>query len=69
MKLNNKTYDTLKWIVLIAMPAIATFIAAVGAYFNWAPYEAVVFVINASTTLVGTLIGISTVNYNKTRYE
>lgn len=68
MKLNNKTYDVLKWIVLIAMPAIATFIAAVGSYFNWAPYEAVVFVINASTTLVGTLIGISTANYNKQQY-
>jgi len=65
MKLNNKTYDVLKWLVIIAMPAIATFIAAVGAYFKWAPYEAVVFVINASTTLVGTLIGISTANYNK----
>jgi len=65
MKLNNKTYDVLKWLVIIAMPAIATFIAAVGSYFNWAPYEAVVFVINASTTLVGTLIGISTANYNK----
>ena len=69
MKLNNKTYDVLKWLVIIAMPAIATFIAAVGAYFKWAPAEAVVFVINASTTLVGTLIGISTANYNKTQYK
>ena len=65
MKLNNMTYGTLKWTVLIAMPAIATFIAAVGSYSNWAPYEAVVFVINASTRVVGMLIGISTVSYNK----
>ena len=31
MKLNNKVYDILKWLVIIVMPAVATLYAALAA--------------------------------------
>ena len=30
MKLNNKVYDILKWLVIIVMPAVATGVALCG---------------------------------------
>lgn len=52
-------YDVLKWLGLIALPAIATFISIVGPVWGMADVEAVVTTLNALGTLVGVLIGIS----------
>ena len=65
IKLSNKWYNILKWVVMIALPACATL------YFSFAtiwgfPYgEQVVVTIAAVTTFLGALIGISTKNYNQ----
>lgn len=65
MKLSNKAYDILKWIAQILLPALATL------YFGlaqiWAlPYaEAVIGTISIVDAFLGTLLGISTYNYNK----
>lgn len=64
MKLNNKTYDTLKWIVLIFLPALVTFITTVGQSLNADWLLPVVTVMTAFTTFLGTLVGVSSVNYN-----
>lgn len=52
-------YDVLKWLGLIALPAIATFISIVGPVWGMPNVEAVVTTLNALGTLVGVLIGIS----------
>lgn len=65
MKLSDKAYDILKWIALIACPAIATFVGAVGSAWGWPEVNNVVLTINAAGTLIGALIGVSTVQYNK----
>ena len=65
MKLPDKVYTVLKWIALLALPAIATFWGVMGKVWD-IPYTAeVVTTITAVATLIGALIGVSTVNYNK----
>ena len=66
MKLSEKWYLILKWLVLIAIPAIGTFIFAISQIWGWPPYaEQIVGTLSALAVLIGSLIGISTANYNK----
>lgn len=63
--LNNKVYDVLKWVTLILLPATATLIGAIGGYVDWALTDLVVYIIVSVTTFLGTILGISTLQYNK----
>lgn len=53
-----KAYVVLKWIGLIACPAVATFVGAVGAAWGY-EVEAVVLTITAFGTLLGALLKYS----------
>ena len=57
--LPDGAYDVLKWLGLIALPAIATFISIVGPVWGMPNVEAVVTTVNACGTLVGGLVGVS----------
>lgn len=57
--LSSKAYGILKWVGLIAMPALATFIGVLGAVWHWADTDAIVTTLNAIGVLIGALIGIS----------
>ena len=62
MVLNDKVYKVLKWLALIALPAIGTFYSTIGAIWNL-PYTAeVAKTLQALGTLVGILIGVSALN-------
>ena len=65
MKMSNKTYDILKYIAQIALPAIGTLYFALARI--WAlPYaEEIVGTISAVDVFLGAILGISTANYNK----
>lgn len=65
MKMNDKLYDILKWIVMIVIPALTT--AYVGLAAVWAfPYAEEVAKTSAVVcALLGALLGISTAEYNK----
>ena len=65
MKLSNKIYDVLKWIVVIVIPALTT--AYVGLAGVWGfPYAEEVAKTSAVVcTLLGAMLGISTAQYNK----
>lgn len=69
MKLSNKAYDILKWITLIALPAIITFYGVVGATFNIPYTEQILTIAVAFDTMLGALIGVSTSKYNKALSE
>ena len=69
MKLSNKTYDTLKWIALVALPALTTFYGVVGATCHIPYTQEVLTIAVAFDTMLGTLIGVSTSKYNKTLSE
>jgi len=67
MKLSNRWYNTLKYICQIGLPAVLTFLSAVLSLVGVnAELIAVIIGIGTATdTLLGTLLGISTYNYNK----
>ncbi len=67
MKLNDKVYDILKWLVMIVLPAIGTLYAALSAVWGWPMTEEVTTTISAVTTFLGVLLGISTAQYNKSK--
>ena len=62
MKLNNKTYNFLKWFVLIATPVFITFISTLGALFGH-DVTLITGVVGATSALIGGLIGASTKTY------
>ena len=65
MKLSNKLYDVLKWVVMIALPALTTAYVGMAAIWGW-PYATEVDKTSAVIcTLLGALLGISTAEYNK----
>ena len=55
----GKIYQVLKWLGLIACPAIATFIGAVFPAWGIPNADAVVLTLNAAGVLIGALIGVS----------
>lgn len=57
--LPDKAYNILKWVGLVALPAIATFVGTVGTAVEWEPTTIAVTVITAAGTLVGALLGVS----------
>lgn len=65
MKIPDEIYDVLKWVVLVVIPALTTAYVALAGIWNW-PYAAEVAKTSAAIcTLLGAILGISTVQYNK----
>ena len=65
MKISNKVYDILKWLVMIVLPALSAFYVALAPVWGWPYAEQVAMTISAVTALLGALLGISTASYNK----
>lgn len=69
MKMNNKTYDTLKYIALYVLPALATLILTLGGIWGFPYAEAITATITAIDTFLGALIGISAKKYTAENKE
>lgn len=67
MKLSNKTYDILKWIAMVVLPALGTLYFTVAGIWGLPFGEQVVGTIVAIDTFMGVILGISSVNYNKSK--
>lgn len=65
MKMSNKTYDILKWIAMIVLPAVATLYFALASIWGLPYGEQIVGTITAIDTFLGALLGISTAQYKK----
>lgn len=65
MKMSNKTYDVLKWIALILLPAIGALYFALSNIWGLPFGEQVVGTITAVDAFLGACLGISTKQYNK----
>ncbi len=64
MKLTNAQYDRWKWIALIFLPSLGTFIYALGNVWGNIPYcEQIVGTITALDAFLGALLQISSKNY------
>lgn len=67
--ISNKVYNVLKWVALIAIPAFETFYWSIGNIWGFPYVEQIVGTMSAVGTLLGALIGVSTVMYNKAKSD
>lgn len=65
MKLSNKSYDVLKWVAQILLPATAALYVAVAGIWGFPYAKEVAGTISAVDLFIGTLLGISSMNYYK----
>lgn len=65
MKLNNKVYDVLKWITIVFLPALITFAGVIMNTLNFEYTQIVLTIAVAFDTFLGSILGISTLSYNK----
>lgn len=62
-KMTNKTYDILKWIAALVLPALATLVIALAGIWGLPYGEAIGATITAVDAFLGTILGISSKNY------
>ena len=65
MKMSNKTYDILKYITQIVIPAIGTLYFALAGIWGFPYGEQIVGTLTAIDTFLGVCLGISSKHYNK----
>ena len=63
--LSNKTYDILKWLVVIVIPALTTAYVGLAAIWGFPYAEEVAKTSAVICTLLGAILGISTAQYNQ----
>ena len=64
-KMNNKTYDFLKWLTTIVLPAIATFYKAMAEIWGLAFADQIPATIMGVVTLLGACLMYSSSKYKK----
>ena len=58
--LDNKWYDVLKWVAIVALPALSTFIVVISKIWGWADLGSMIGqTITAVALMIGSLLGIS----------
>ena len=65
MKLKNETYDILKWVAQILLPALAVLYSSLAKTWNLPYGSGITETIIAIDLFLGTLLGISSTNYYK----
>ncbi len=63
--MSNKTYDCLKWMALIMIPAFGTLYFTISQIWGLPYSEEIVGTITAIDTFLGVCLGISSDNYHK----
>jgi len=62
--MTNKVYDILKWISIIVLPAVSTFIVVISKIWGWGDLGSLIAqTITAVAVLLGTILGISNYKY------
>lgn len=63
MTFDNKTYDILKWVALIVLPALGTLYFGLASIWSLPYSNEIVGTITALDTFLGALLGISSYSY------
>ena len=64
--LPNRVFDALKWIAIVCLPALSTFIVVISRIWGWPDLGSTIAqTITAVAVLLGALLGISSIGYNK----
>lgn len=64
MKLSNRTYDIIKWVALVVIPASATLVLTVGKIWMLPYYDNIAATITAFGLFLAAIIGVSASQYN-----
>lgn len=62
---NSKVYDVLKWITMVALPAITTLWLTLATIWGFPYAEPIGATLGAITVFLGALLGISSIQYQK----
>ena len=62
--MSNRTYDALKFVAQVVLPALATLYTALAAAWGFLHVEAIVGTITAIDLFLGSLLGITSRNYS-----
>ena len=63
--MSNKTYDILKWVAQLLLPALGALYFALAGLWGFPYGEQIVGTITAIDAFLGAILGISAVQYNK----
>lgn len=66
MRITNKVYDVIKWIVLIVIPAIITLYSTIGGIWGFPYVQQITGTLAAIDVFLGVVMKVSGVSYNKT---
>ena len=67
--MSNKTYDVLKFIAQVVLPALGTLYFALAGIWGFPYGEQIVGTITAVDTFLGVVLGISSAQYKKGEHE
>ena len=66
--MTNKTYDILKWVATVVLPALATLTLTIGQIWNLSAWTVPIgATIAAVATFLGAILGISSIAYSKSK--
>lgn len=63
--MSNKLYDALKWIAIVFLPALTTFVGVVLTSLDIGNSEVVLTIMTGFATFLGAILGVSNINYKK----
>lgn len=70
MELSNRKYDILKYVAMIFIPALATFIGTVGVALGYPQVTGIIVtIITAFGSFIGSLVGLSSKSYQSKQDE
>lgn len=64
---SNKVYDILKWIAQVFLPALITLYGVIATACDFPHTEQVVTIAIGIDTFLGTILGISSINYHNNK--
>lgn len=67
--LSDKVYNILKWVALVLLPALGALYFGLAGICGFSYGEQIVGTITVIDTFLGVILGISTIQYNKSKDE
>lgn len=67
--MKNATYDKLKWVAILGLPALATAVRMIFALWGIPHADAVAGTIDAIAVMLGTWLGVSHIQYKNNQKE
>lgn len=68
--LPDKVFDVLKWVAIVCLPALSVFVLCISKIWGWADLGTLISeTITAVAVLLGTLLGVSAIQYKRLNAE